>query len=272
MHKLLIVLFFIIAAISIPSLASAQSNSLPAGIEEVETVTDQSHANTEEISQKFPLHEDDSFESLHKEANNVKDSVEGLKDAVLDSVDSAGQSEINLKVDNTIINLEISAARGKAEVKTSIKFRESDSNPPGANNNNSTNEIKDNHGQSNEIHGERQVLELTQPKSVKDTKNEIQTDFQQPTQESSHSLPNTEGPMLFFYEHPGVVGPQSGGFGSGHSANSDLNSSGAFYGFLQDQLRVFELKQSVLSGRVSFYFDQWLNAPPVQPPETSFFF
>ncbi|WP_343796927.1 hypothetical protein [Bacillus carboniphilus] len=58
----------------------------------------------------------------------------------------------------------------------------------------------------------------------------------------------------------------------GHSVNMvDGQNINTLYGFISDEAHFSRAKQVLHVDRITFYFDQWLNAPPTQPPESSFF-
>lgn len=75
-----------------------------------------------------------------------------------------------------------------------------------------------------------------------------------------------------FYDHPVFLGTSGPTITVPSLSTGEIRSIGSIYGFLPDQLQPITGEQGLFADKVSFYFDQWLNAPPVQPPETSFFF
>ncbi|HWO74503.1 MAG TPA: hypothetical protein VNM69_01145 [Bacillus sp. (in: firmicutes)] len=278
MHRPLVYLFFLIGTIAFPSVASAQSILPSADLEEIDAVSPVSAAAEENSDEGLPIKTEKPLESLHKEAVNGKETIDNIQRELADSVE---QTEITLEADKSSVELEMTAGRVKVEVKKSLTL-EDDLNPnlslPIENSDkdglptvkDSTVKIEKKNLFSNEVPQQDPLANEAQSEvEIYPIKN---AEFIQPDQEASNPLPKQERPMLFFYDHPGVIGLPGGSYGSVTPNHSDMSTGGVIYGLLQDPQRIFEFKQGVLSGKVSFYFDQWLNAPPVQPPETSFFF
>ncbi|WP_243298244.1 hypothetical protein [Bacillus litorisediminis] len=278
MHRPLVYLFFLIGTIAFPSLASAQSILPSADLEEIDAVSPVSAAAEENSDEGLPIKTEKPLESLHKETVNGKETIDYIQRELADSVE---QTEITLEADKSSVELEMTADRVKVEAKKSLTL-EDDLNPnlslPIENSDkdglptvkDSTVTIEKKNLFSNEVPQQDSLADEAQ--SEVEIYPITNAEFIQPDQETSYPTPKQERPMLFFYDHPGVIGLPGGSFGSIIPNHSDISTGGVIYGLLQDPQRIFEFKQGVLSGKVSFYFDQWLNAPPVQPPETSFFF